>query len=78
MKRVILRLPETDYALLSNIKTRKCIFAVKDGEIQGMIINESEGFILRFPPGTGCSGHFPTREACIISAGALGFEFYTE
>ncbi len=43
------------------------IFAFEKDQPVGMVISESDGYILRYPNGQGYDGHHNTREACIKS-----------
>lgn len=54
------------------------IFAIENGKIRGMFIHESNGWIIRYPDGCGCSGHHNKREECARSAKSFGLTFCIE
>lgn len=54
------------------------VFAVKDGNIEGMLIHEPNGWIIRFPSHSGLSGHFKERKDCLKSAISYGYVIWTQ
>lgn len=51
------------------------IFAVVDGKVVGMVVEESEGWIIRIGGKFGAYGHFSTREKC-MEIGLDTYKFY--
>jgi hypothetical protein len=51
---------------VETLPSNAAVFAIdEDGDIQGMIIRETGGYITRKHDGTGSSGHYPTLKQCV-------------
>ena len=78
MKKVIME-EGTDIIRVENLKNATPVFAKKDGKMQGMVIKEESGWILRIGGSLGCSGYHSTMEKCISDAAVNhNYEFFIE
>lgn len=77
MKQVKIR-TEIESLFLDELDENCPIFAKKDAGLNGMIISEKDGWILRFNSGTGATGYYHTREKCMKSCIECGYSFFTD
>ena len=75
MRKVLLEKSTTEPVVLSSLSEVVPIFAEKEGQIRGMVLRESKGWILRISATGGCSGHYETREMCVKEATTYGYTF---
>ncbi len=77
MKRIIIDKNEGTINL-SDVDELSPVFAKRGGILQGMVVKESEGWILRTGGTFGATGHHPTLRGCIESCAAHKYEFFVE
>ena len=68
-----------DTIKLSDVNTRKPIFAKRHGKLRGMLVLEDDGrWILRNGGSGGATGYHDSVETCIKSCLQYNYEFFTE
>ena len=78
MRRIIIEKKDNKTIRLENVESYSPIFAKKDGEFCGLIVEEEhKGWILRLGGSSGCSGWHKTRLECVEDARAFGYELFT-
>ena len=76
MKEIIIAL-DTEKILLDDVDTNKPIFAMQDGDIRGMIIEDGyKGWILKVGGKEGATGYYISCKECMESCFAYGYTFY--
>lgn len=73
MKKVVLR--ENEEISLDDIREHEPIFSFFEGKLNGMLVQESDGWILRLGGSIGSTGYHPTRRCAIESGLKHGHEF---
>lgn len=78
MRKVIMGGQDSETIYLEDVEEHLPIFAKKEGEFCGMLVNEQDkGWIVRVGGSGGCSGWHKERRKCIERARELGYEFFT-
>lgn len=77
MKRVIISRDKSTIEL-NEVAHITPIFAKKEGKLMGMLVNDSEGWILMTGGKKGWSGHHPRRSSLIQNALVAGITFHIE
>jgi hypothetical protein len=69
-----------NHEYLSDIPECDPIFAVRNGKLEGMIVQEEKGWILRIGGPYGSTGFHPTRSELLESEFSMeyGYDFYVE
>ena len=76
-KKIILEKENTDTILFADVDQAKPIFAEKDGELEGMVVKDGRGWMLRLGGSSGSSGYHRTLQKCLESDMKCGgFEFF--
>ena len=82
MKRVIhVQAPDeySDTISFDDVPEKSFIFGKKGGKITGVLMRETEGWIMRITPtGLGSTGFHSTRQKCLISCRPYFSEFVVE
>ena len=75
LKKVVYGISTIDEA---QIPESEPVFALKNGRLIGMVVNERQGWILRTGGAFGCDGYHDSRESCMRSAEKYGYEFQVD
>ena len=76
MKKVYIAKKEEVKVKLTDIGENQPVFCKKNGILRGMIVEDSEGFIVTMGGRQGLSGYHKTLQECIEAGEKLGFDFY--
>ena len=77
MKKIIVPDKEASTIDLGLVNEHSAIFAKKEGELKGMIVNEpGKGWILRLGGAFGANGHYNSLMDCLVYGQSSGYEFY--
>ena len=78
MKKVIV-IENTDETInLVDVDDHTPIFAKKNGILAGLVVKESDGWILRIGGANGANGWSDIRGECISTCLQYGYEFFVE
>lgn len=78
MKQIIINNKIDSMEYIDRIKFRKPIFAMRNEKWAGMIVQESEGWILRIGGCKGCSGFYSDIYKCLERASDFDYTFWVE
>ena len=76
MRKVILDDDNHETVRLSVLNLTEPIFAKKNGELRGMLVEEANGWICRTGGNLGVSGHHTTVVKCMVVSMGFGYEFF--
>jgi len=78
MKEVILVEENKNTIDLWRVDTSRPIFAKKGGKLVGMLLRESDGWVVRYGDGRGVTGHYSTKKECLASTTDFSYTFRTK
>lgn len=78
MKKILLDECDRNTVKLSLVDQWTAIFAKRDGKLEGMVVKEDSGWVLRTGGEAGATGYHPTIKGCLESCIQYGYEFYIE
>jgi len=78
MRKVIVNKHGEETVHIEDVISTAPVFAKQDGVLKGMVVKESDGWIVRIGGSAGATGWHTTREKCILSCMEYDYEFFTE
>jgi hypothetical protein len=76
MKRIVSHKVEKDIISIADIASESVIVSKKGGKIVAFVCKEDGLFILKYPDGSGATGHHKTLELLMESVAEFGHELF--
>lgn len=76
MRKIMLHEKDSTTISFAGVDHKDPIFAYRHGELEGMIVQEDGGWILRTGGNSGSSGYHKTLRECLERDMEFGYEFF--